>query len=417
VELILRDRFLFMDSPPLLLINTATTLALAIVALWLGYQINRRIGFLNRYNIPPAVTGGLPISALVALSEVFSGSQIRFDLQLRDLLLIAFFSSIGLSAKLRQMLDGGKALAIMLGLAVLFLIFQNLTGVALALLAGENPLYGLIGGSISLAGGHGTAITWGQLFEEHFGLANASTLGMTFATVGLISGGLVGGPVAAYLIRRHQLKPNRADPELPQVKINQQTTYLIELNSLLTAVLLIALCFALGASVYDWLSGRGMRLPAFLTAMFLGIVLSNGLELCRVKLDTRPIQLVGDLSLQLFLGMSLISLPLLSLQGAWGLISLVMVMQALVIALFSIWLVFPLLGRNYDAACISAGFIGMGLGATPVGIANMNALTNRFGPSPKAYLVIPLLGAFFIDIANASLVQLLLGLNWFTGTG
>jgi ESS family glutamate:Na+ symporter len=406
-----------MDSSPTLLINTATTLALAIVALWLGYQINRRIGFLNRYNIPPAVTGGLPISALVALSEVFSGWQIRFDLQLRDLLLIAFFSTIGLSAKLRQMLDGGKALAIMLGLAVLFLIFQNLTGVALALLVGESPLYGLIGGSISLAGGHGTAITWGQLFEEHFGLANASTLGMTFATVGLISGGLVGGPVAAYLIRRHQLEPNRADPELPRVEINQQTTYLIELNSLLTAVLLIALCFALGASVYDWLAGRGIRLPAFLTAMFLGIGLSNGLELCRVKLNARPIQLVGDLSLQLFLGMSLISLPLLSLQGALGLISLVMLMQALVIALFSIWLVFPLLGRNYDAACISAGFIGMGLGATPVGIANMNAVTNRFGPSPKAYLVIPLLGAFFIDIANASLVQLLLGLNWLTGAG
>lgn len=406
-----------MDSSPLLLINTATTLALAIVALWLGYQINRRIDFLNRYSIPPAVTGGLPISAIVALSEVFSGWQIRFDLELRDLLLIAFFSTIGLSAKLRQMLDGGKALAIMLGLAVLFLIFQNLTGVALALLAGESPLYGLIGGSISLAGGHGTAITWGQMFEEHFGLANASTLGMTFATAGLISGGLVGGPVAAYLIRRHQLEPNRTDPELPRVTINQQTTYLIELNSLLTAVLLIALCFALGASVYDWLSGRDMRLPAFLTAMFLGIVLSNGLELCRVKLDARPIQLVGDLSLQLFLGMSLISLPLLSLQGALGLISLVMLMQALVIALFSIWLVFPLLGRNYDAACISAGFIGMGLGATPVGIANMNALTNRFGPSPKAYLVIPLLGAFFIDIANAGLVQLLLGLNWLTGAG
>lgn len=406
-----------MDSPPLLLINTATTLAMAIVALWLGYQINRRIGFLNRYNIPPAVTGGLPISAMVALSEVLSGWQIRFDLELRDLLLIAFFSTIGLSAKLRQMLEGGKALAIMLGLAVLFLLFQNLTGVALALLAGESPLYGLIGGSISLAGGHGTAITWGQLFEEHFGLANASTLGMTFATVGLITGGLVGGPVAAYLIRHHQLEPNRADPELPQVTINQKTTYLIELNSLLTAVLLIALCFALGASVYDWLSGQGMRLPAFLTAMFLGILLSNGLELCRVKLDARPIQLVGDLSLQLFLGMSLISLPLLSLQGALGLISLVMLMQALVIALFSIWLIFPLLGRNYDAACISAGFIGMGLGATPVGIANMNAVTNRFGPSPKAYLVIPLLGAFFIDIANASLVQLLLGLSWFNGAG
>lgn len=404
-----------MDEPTLITINTATTLALAIIALWLGYRINQHVRFLHEYNIPPAVTGGLPISALVAVSELLSGWEIRFDLALRDLLLIAFFSTIGLSAKLRQMLEGGKALAIMLGLAVVFLLFQNLTGTLLALLAGESPLYGLIGGSISLAGGHGTALTWGQMFEEHFGLENASTLGMTFATVGLITGGLIGGPVAAYLIRRHKLSPDHYDPALPRVEIGKDTTYLIDLNNLLTAVLLVALCFALGSSVYDWLSGLGLMLPAFLTAMFLGIVLTNGLELLKVQVDQRPIQLIGDLSLQLFLGMSLISLPLLSLQGALGMISLVMLMQAVVIALFTVWLVFPLLGRNYDAACISAGFIGMGLGATPVGIANMNALTSRFGPSPKAYLVIPLLGAFFIDIANATLVQLLLGLGLFGG--
>ncbi|MFN3579736.1 MAG: sodium/glutamate symporter [Pseudomonas sp.] len=405
-----------MDEPTLFTINTATTLALAIIALWLGYRINQKVRFLHEYNIPPAVTGGLPISALVALSELLSGWEIRFDLALRDLLLIAFFSTIGLSAKLRQMLEGGKALAIMLGLAVVFLLFQNLTGTALAMLAGESPLYGLIGGSISLAGGHGTAITWGQLFEEHFGLENAATLGMTFATVGLITGGLIGGPVAAFLIRRHKLAPDHYDPELPHVEVGKDTTYLIDLNNLLTAVLLVALCFALGSSVYDWISGFGLMLPAFLTAMFLGIVLTNGLELLKVQVDHRPIQLIGDLSLQLFLGMSLISLPLLSLQGAIGMISLVMLMQAAVIALFTVWLVFPLLGRNYDAACISAGFIGMGLGATPVGIANMNALTSRFGPSPKAYLVIPLLGAFFIDIANATLVQLLLGLGLFGGS-
>jgi glutamate:Na+ symporter, ESS family len=402
-----------MSAPPLLLINTASTLSLAIVALWLGYRINQRIGLLSRFNIPPAVSGGLPISALVALCEALSGWDIRFDLQLRDMLLIVFFSTVGLSAKLRQLLEGGKALAVLLGLAVALLLFQNLTGTLIALLAGESPLYGLIGGSISLAGGHGTAVTWGQLFEAHFGLTDASTLGMTFATAGLISGGLIGGPVAAWLIRRHRLSSTLEETELPHFDAGKNTTYLIDLNSLLKAVLLLALCFALGASVYDWLSGLGVRLPAFLTAMLLGMLLSNGLALCKAEVDSRPIQLMADLSLQLFLGMSLISLPLLSLQGALGLISLVMLMQALVIALFSVFLVFPLLGRDYDAACISAGFIGMGLGATPVGIANMNALTSRFGPSPKAYLVVPLLGAFFIDIANATLVQLLLGSGWF----
>jgi glutamate:Na+ symporter, ESS family len=403
------------DGQSTLLINTSVTLALAIVALWLGYQINQRIGFLHRYNIPPAVSGGLLISALVAVAELSSGWEIRFDLQLRDLLLIAFFSTIGLSAKLRQMLEGGKMLAIMLGLAVVFLVFQNLTGTLLSILTGQSPLYGLIGGSISLAGGHGTAITWGRMFEEHFGLDNASALGMTFATAGLITGGLIGGPVGAYLIRRHRLSSDQQDPELPHVDVGKRVTYLIELNSLLTAVLLITLCFALGAAVYDWVSDFGIRLPAFLTAMFLGILITNALELCKVEVDHRPIQLAGDLSLQLFLGMSLISLPLLSLQGALGLISLVMLMQALVITVFTVWIIFPLLGRSYDAACISSGFIGMGLGATPVGIANMNALTSRFGPSPKAYLVIPLLGAFFIDIANATLVQLLLGFGLFSG--
>lgn len=392
-----------------LLISTSAALSLAIVALWLGYHINRRVKFLNHYNIPAAVTGGLPISMLVALIEVSGLAQLRFDLELRDMLLIVFFSTIGLSAKFAQMLEGGKALGIMLGLAVVFLLAQNLLGTGLAVILGESPLYGLIGGSVSLAGGHGTALTWGQLFEEHFDLENASSLGLIFATAGLITGGLIGGPVAAYLIKRHQLEPAAEDLELPNVAAGDSRTYMIHIDSMLRATLLIAICFGLGASVYDWIAGRGIRVPAFLTAMFLGIVITNTMDALHIKFDKRPVQFIGDISLQLFLGMSLISLPLLSLQGALGGIALVMVMQAILISAFTILLVFPLLGRNYDAACISAGFIGMGVGATPVGIANMNAITSRFGPSPKAYLVIPLLGAFFIDIANATLVQLLLG--------
>jgi len=394
-------------------IDTPTTLSLAIIALWLGYRINRRVRFLNDYNIPAAVTGGLSISMLVALLEILGITRLEFDLQMRDLLLIVFFSTIGLSAKFAQMLAGGKALIIMLGLAVVFLVAQNTLGATVAWLLGEDPLYGLVGGSVSLAGGHGTALTWGQLFEDLFELENASSLGLTFATAGLILGGLIGGPVAAYLIRRHQLTPNAPDQDLPHVSVGGSSTYMIEVNSMLLATFLIALCFTLGATVYDGLSALGIRLPAFLTAMFLGILLTNGLDLLKQDVDRRPIQFLGDLSLQLFLGMSLISLPLLSLQGALGGITVMMLMQALLIVLFSMFLVFPLLGRDYDAACISAGFMGMGLGATPVGIANMNALTSRFGPSPKAYLVIPLLGAFFIDIANATLVQTMLSLPWF----
>ncbi|MDO8907999.1 MAG: sodium/glutamate symporter [Pseudohongiella sp.] len=392
-----------------ILIGTPAALSLAIVALWLGYHINRRVAILNHYNIPAAVTGGLPISLVVALIEASGLAQLRFDLQLRDMLLIVFFSTIGLSAKFSQMLEGGKALSIMLGLAVVFLLAQNLLGTGLAVMLGESPLYGLIGGSVSLAGGHGTALTWGLLFEEHFELENASSLGLTFATVGLITGGLIGGPVAAYLIKRHRLEPVANDVELPNVEAGNSLTYMIHVDSMLRATLLIAICFGLGALVYDWIADRGVRIPAFLTAMFLGIVITNSMDILKVKFDKRPVQFIGDISLQLFLGMSLISLPLLSLQGALGGIALVMLLQAAMISAFTVFLVFPLLGRDYDAACISAGFIGMGLGATPVGIANMNAITSRFGASPKAYLVIPLLGAFFIDIANAMLVQFILG--------
>ncbi len=392
-----------------ILVGTPETLSLAIIALWLGYHINKRIPFLNHYNIPAAVTGGLPISLVVALIEATGLAQLRFNLELRDMLLIVFFSTIGLSAKFAQMLEGGKALCIMLVLAVIFLAAQNLLGTGLASLLGEDPLYGLIGGSVSLAGGHGTALTWGQMFEEHFELANASSLGLTFATAGLITGGLIGGPVAAYLIKRHQLQPPAENLELKSLTAGTTRTYVLHVESMLRATFMIAICFGLGALVYDWIADRGIRVPAFLTAMFLGIVITNSMDLLKIPFDKNPVQFVGDISLQLFLGMSLISLPLLSLQGAMGGIMLVMMMQALLISMFTVFIVFPMLGRNYDAACISAGFIGMGLGATPVGIANMNAITSRFGPSPKAYLVIPLLGAFFIDIANALLVQLILG--------
>ncbi|MCJ8169323.1 sodium/glutamate symporter [Atopomonas sediminilitoris] len=391
----------------------AMGLALAIIALWLGMAVNARVGFLERYNIPAAVTGGLLISLLVSALQGVLGLQVTFDLDLRDLLLIVFFSTIGLSSRLRALLVGGRALALMLLLAVVFLLLQNTVGVAFAWVSDAHPAYGLIGGSISLVGGHGTALSWGQLFVDELGLHDAATFGMVFATAGLISGGLLGGPVGAWLIKRYQLTSQEQSADVAHIEAQGQLTYLINVPDFMRALFLVALCFGVGAQVNDWLANYDVRLPGFLTAMFMGIVLANVLDATGVQLDSRPINLMGALSLQLFLGLSMISMPLLELRGALGVVLVIMLLQAALIVLFTVLVVFRCLGRDYDAACISAGFIGMGLGATPVGIANMNAITDKFGPSSKAFLVIPLLGAFFIDIANASVVQFLLSLPLF----
>lgn len=390
-------------------------LALAIIALWLGMAVNARVGFLERYNIPAAVTGGLLISLVLSLLQALAGLQVQFDLALRDLLLIVFFSTIGLSARLRALLVGGRALALMLLLAVAFLLLQNVVGVGMAVAFDTHPAYGLIGGSISLVGGHGTALSWGQVFADELGLEDAAGLGMMFATAGLITGGLCGGPLGAWLIKRHNLSSTEKTVEMAHIEAHGTLTYLINVPDFMRALFLVALCFGVGAQVNDWLIGYNVRLPGFLTAMLMGIVMANVLDASGVKVDTRPVDLMGAISLQLFLGLSMISMPLLELRSAFGAVFLVMLLQSVLIVAFTVLVIFRALGRDYDAACISAGFIGMGLGATPVGIANMNAITDKFGPSSKAFLVIPLLGAFFIDIANASVVQFLLGLPLFSG--
>lgn len=236
-----------------------------------------------------------------------------------------------------------------------------------------------------------------------------------FATAGLITGGLCGGPLGAWLIKRHNLSSTEKTVEMAHIEAHGTLTYLINVPDFMRALFLVALCFGVGAQVNDWLIGYNVRLPGFLTAMLMGIVMANVLDASGVKVDTRPVDLMGAISLQLFLGLSMISMPLLELRSAFGAVFLVMLLQSVLIVAFTVLVIFRALGRDYDAACISAGFIGMGLGATPVGIANMNAITDKFGPSSKAFLVIPLLGAFFIDIANASVVQFLLGLPLFSG--
>jgi ESS family glutamate:Na+ symporter len=382
-------------------------LSLSILVLFLGMYLNRRIRLLGDNYIPPAVTGGLLSALVTVLFYELADLKIEFDMRFRDLLLLVFFSTVGLSARLRTLVGGGKALALLVVAAGVFLTLQNCVGIAIAMLSGAHPAYGLLAGSIAFAGGHGTAIAWGAVAEDA-GLAGASAVGLAFATFGLVSGGLVGGPIARRLIERHRLSGPAADAEAatePEASEEASAEAGDWLYKVLLTLLMLALCVSLGDLVNRSLSARGIMLPGFLTSMFVGILLTNLVDftwrpLCRATIDR-----FGDVALNVFLAMSMMAIQLWTLTAAAKVIVVVLLAQISLMTVFAILIVFRVMGRDYDAVVIASGFAGLGLGATPVAIANMNAVTSRYGPSTKAFLVVPLVGAFFIDVLNAGTIN------------
>ncbi len=389
-------------------------LAISIVVLYVGVFLNRKIRFLADNFIPAAVTGGLLFSVLVLIGRDVLDVSLDFDMQLRDLLLLVFFSTVGLSVRFETLKTGGRTLFLLVVAAGIFLFLQNSVGVGIALWLGADPVYGLMAGSISFAGGHGTAIAWGSAFEAS-GLENASSIGLAFATFGLVAGGLVGGPIARRLIKRFHVDTTPAAPEphspvehaQPVEEVEQEDEH-AWLFSAMLALLLLALCVSLGEVVNHFISGYGLMLPGFLTAMFVGILISNLFGVLKQSAARQTIDRFGTVSLQIFLAMSMMTVQLWTLGGALRAIVLVLIAQVLLMTAFAMLVVFFVAGRDYDAIVIAAGFSGLGLGATPVAIANMNALTTHYGPSPKALLLVPLVGAFFIDLLNAGTIQFFL---------
>ena len=393
----------------------ADVLIIAIIVWFLGEFVTKKFFFLSNYNIPSAVTGGLICSLIITFIYSVFDIQINFDMRIRDLMLLIFFTTIGLSAKFALLKAGGKALAILLGVATVFLILQDITGVLLVTLLGENPAYGLFGGSISFAGGYGTAIAWGDVVEQG-GLVKAKEIGIAFATFGLIAGGVIGGPIAQYLIRKHKIQANTSEITSIEDKQNLLTKP-VHISGVLGSLLVLAICMEIGDLVNRMLFSNGVTLPGFLTAMMIGIVITNSADLFKFQLNEKVIDRAAEISLQIFLSMSLMSMQLWVLSQAVGPILLVLIAQVLVMTMFAVHVIFRVMGKDYDASVIASGFAGLGLGATPVGIANMNAITTKYGPSPKAFLVIPLVGAFFIDIVNALVIKFFANLPIISQTG
>ncbi|MCZ8045873.1 MAG: sodium/glutamate symporter [Microcystis aeruginosa K13-05] len=385
------------------------TIIMAILVLYLGKYLTKNIKFLQDYNIPDAVAGGVLASLFFGLFFAVFKWQIEFTLNVRDALLIVFFTTIGLSSKLKTLLQGGKPLLILLITAVVYLILQNLAGLGVAKVMGLDLPIGLIAGSVSLSGGHGTAIAWASIFRDNYGIAKASEIGVASATFGLVLGGIIGGPVAKWLITRNRLRANNQDQDLTVGIKQSQRNVNIDYNTMLHSILVIGLTIGLGNQINYWATPLGLKLPDFVPCLLAGIILTNTVPLVLKRFpwpaNTPSLALISDVSLGLFLSMSLMSLQLWTLIDLAGPIAILLLVQFSLSIIYTVLLVFPVMGKNYHASVVCAGYLGLTLGATPTAIANMTAVTENFGASPQAFIIVPLVGAFFIDLSNAFIIQ------------
>lgn len=387
------------------------TLGLAIFVL--GTALNDRSRLLREFSIPDAVTGGLVAALVALLLYLVTGIEFDFQLEARDFFLVLFFAGIGLNARLADLISGGKPLLLLLGLTLVMILLQNVVGVAGALLFGYEASAGVLFGSAALIGGHGTAIAWAPEVTAAANLPNAGELGIAVATLGLVVAALIGGPIARYLVEGRNLTPDRPDAG-PIVGIADDTEAEATITPIgVTRVLLyLNLAVILGYLVDAALDEVGVKLPLFVSCLIMAIIIAN----LRNKLfpraapvaRTNALAIISEISLGAFLAMSMMSLQLWTLVELGPAIGAILLVQTVMTLAFVIFVLFPVMGGGYRAAVLGAGFGGFSLGATPTAIANMTAVTKRYGPSPMAFVILPLVSAFFVDIANAIAIQFFL---------
>ena len=391
------------------------SVTLGIVVLFVGKRVNDVVGFLREFSIPEPVTGGLIATLLVALLYFAGGIEIHFDLAARDVLLVYFFTTIGINASLKDLLAGGKPLVILLAVTIAYMFLQNFTGITVASLFDQPTAVGMLGGTVSLIGGHGTAIAWSPRIAEDYGVVNAMEIGIACATFGLILASLMGGPVAKFLITRHKLTPVKAEPLDVGVLEEQKGKHGIDHLDFLDAILAIHISAIFGFLINEGLEDLGLKLPLFVTCLFAAILITNLIPKSFPRLSgtvwpsRKPaIALIADVSLGTFLAMSLMSMQLWTLVDLAGPILTIIGAQFLIAVGVTLFVVFPLMGRSYDAAVVCAGFGGISLGSTPTAMANMSAVAQRYGASHLAFIIVPLVCAFFIDLVNAVLIPFFL---------
>ncbi|RKF20349.1 sodium/glutamate symporter [Alginatibacterium sediminis] len=386
---------------------------LAILLLFMGKTALAKYDLLRNYSIPEPVIGGFICATVVALIYFVLDVKITFDLQVRDVLLLYFFAAMGLNADIKSLVRGGKPLLILVGLAAFYIVLQNSIGMLVAGAFGMDPKAGLMSGSISLIGGVGTTLAWAPTFVEKLGIENAMELGIASNTIGLIFACVVGGPIAKYLMRKYQLNGNQSKP-LDVGQSYSKPHEMIDSYSLLYAWLRLNLALMLGYGLNQGLDLIGIELPLFVSCLMAGIVLGNRINKLLPKQDVegadRGLSLISDICLGMFIVMALMDLKVWELSGLVVYLSVVMSIQILISVMFAILIVFRLMGKDYDATVICSGFGGITLGSTATAIANMTAVSKQHGASHKAFIVVPLVCGFFVDIINVVAINFFIAL-------
>ena len=382
--------------------------ALAVVVLFVGQKIKNKLVFLDRYCIPAPVIGGL-IFAFITLALKLSNILIfDMDITLQKLFMTAFFTTIGFTASLKLLKKGGKGVFIFLGVSVVLVILQDITGVTLAKMFHLNPLIGLSTASVPMVGGHGTAGAFGPIFEKA-GAVGATTVAMASATFGLIMGSIIGGPIGKRLIDKNNLsyplKTIKSEAAKEAAVTEEDGEKHLIPENFMGAISMILLAMGLGTVISILLEKTGMTFPAYLGAMFAAAILRNisdSNDSFKVHLD--EIDIIGGISLSLFLSMALMGLKLWQLADLAVPLIVMLLAQTVLMGAFAYFVTFNLMGRDYDAAVMCAGNCGFGMGATPNAMANMGAMTEKYGIAPRAFFIVPLVGSLFIDFCNAGVI-------------
>lgn len=390
------------------------TLAFACLVLLLGFFIVKKVSFFREYNIPEPVVGGFVIAVILYILNSTTGLTFSFETSLQTSMMLVFFTSIGLSADFERLKKGGRPLLIFVLLTGTFIAVQNVFGISMASLVGLDPSYGLIAGSITLTGGHGTGAAWAENLTETFKINGAMELAMACATYGLVMGGLIGGPVAKVLLKKKHMQPKdevqeREQPvELFESPASQRR---INVRNMIETLTMLAICLALGQLLYEYMRGSWLELPNFVWCLFIGVIIRNTISrTSNYIVNDHAVDVLGNTGLYLFLTVALMSLQLWQLQGLASQVLIVLLLQTGLMIAFAMFVTYRVMGRDYDAIVLSAGHCGFGLGATPTAVANMQSITDKYGPSHKAFLIVPMVGAFFIDILNNVFIKLFVSL-------
>lgn len=406
------------DGIFLLQFDALATTAVAMILLVMGYGIRRRVHFFENFCIPAPVIGGLLMSLLALALHHSGGAAVTFTTSLQTPMMIAFFTTVGIGGSFSLLKRGGKALIVYLLFCWLLSILQNVFGVGLASMFKIPPVFGVMAGAVSLEGGHGAAASFGKMVEET-GVTGAHAVAIASATYGLIAGGLIGGPICKWLITRNHVNIAASDDALFQKSasevMKEGSSEEISMDQLFKSLALVLTLMVVGSKLSSYVAmltkGTNFSLPAYVMAMFAAVVFRNANDKLKLlKINTRCIDLISDIGLGTFLTMAMMSLRIWDLYDlALPLIG-ILILQTVMIAIIGIFILFPMLGKDYDAAVMCSGFFGHGLGATPNAVANMGAVCEHYGVmSHKAFLIVPLCGAVLIDLVALPCI------SWFIG--